>query len=324
MLDNYLFVNIMITLGVDLMKKLYIILDLLLLIIFNNNVLASHNVVNESNVQISVNKNIFELMEVPLNINCYTYISVIDIHNIFGYNYKFNSDKKELNLSYESVDNISNGLINNDCEALEYDLYIEDVHRGKAYSYNNLLYVPLRIIAESNSCDIYWNDETNTIDLNYNIYNIEGRKALCALNYTNSMGYTYIFVSYENIIDNSKSMLMVEYDGVINGEFTSIKDLMEKVDIKNINDRKIININKDEYQVFISKVNNLLNEKNDNSISASYQCDFTCYIVFNKGNSNAMFKSYPILETTQQYDELKKYVQDISGYSMEYITPYNI
>lgn len=310
------------------MKKLYIFIFFFLIILFKNNIIASEINISESNVKLCINEGVYELSDVPLNINNSIYISIVDVQKIFGYNHNIDDYKKEVKLSYKNLEYNSLDFTRTFNNIIEYNLYIEEEYRGSSYFYNNIIYIPLRIVADRSLCDIEWNANTNVINLNYNVSNIEDGELLCVLNYTNSLSYNYIFIIYQGLMDRSKFIYMIEYDGIINSEFDNLEELFKRVDIKKINDRKIIYINDEKYQILNNKINNLLNDKNRgnklSSWSASYQCDFSCYIIFNEDSYNTAFKSYPELETTLQYNELKNYFKDISGYDMKYITPYNM
>lgn len=310
------------------MKKIYIFIFLFLLMLFKNNIIASEINISKCNVKLCINEGVYELSDVPLNINNSIYISILDIQKIFGFNYNIDDYKKEVKLSYKNLEYNSLDFTRTFNNIIEYNLYIEEEYRGISYFYNNIIYIPLRIVADRGLCDIEWNANTNVINLNYNISNIKNGELLCLLNYTNSLSYNYMFMIYQGLTDRSKFIYMMEYDGIINSEFDNLEELFKRVDIKKINDRKIIYISDEKYQILNNKINNLLNDKNRgnklSSWSASYQCDFSCYIIFNEDNYNTAFKSYPELETTLQYNELKKYFKDISGYDMQYITPYNM
>lgn len=263
-----------------MLKKFFSICFFIIFIIcLYSNIYANDNV---SYVKMYINNELYTFDENPINIDGYTYISINDVNKIFGYNY--NIEKDDFILSYDEYENIIDADVLSD-EGLCLNLYIENALFGNAYCYNNTIYVPLRVAANRNGCDIYWYAEDNSINLNYNISNIFGREMKKAIIYfsRNGIDYDYIFVVYNNQVDASKSVLMIKYFGNFDHEFSNVKELFSSISVDDIIDRKVIDIDSNEYSELMEKIDNLLNDElKGNASPNGYDlpiCDYVCYIV---------------------------------------------
>lgn len=127
------------------------------------NIYAYDNI-NISDVKLYINNELYKFNKKPININGYTYINIDDVKKIFGYDYHIEEDN--LILNYNEQGNVIN---------------IDNLN--EAYIYNNTIYVPVRLVANRNKCDIYWDIGENSINLNYNISDVFGREIIKTIVY---------------------------------------------------------------------------------------------------------------------------------------------
>lgn len=315
------------------MKKYFLINITILfaVILLNQNIIYAYENVHEKvDISIYINDKKFSLNKGLLNIDNYTYASIDDICEIFGYSYNIDTDKLKVDLNYNNIKNLNTKIYSNVDDIKKFDLYIEDECLGNAYCYDKDIYIPLRIVANRNLCNIYWDGIDNNINIFYNTGKILGKEATCTIQYGNSLGNCYIFVIYSDVLDGSKSILMLELSNLNNTNFNNMEELLNKIDLESIVKRRVGNLSKDKYMQLKNKIDSLLQDENKgNDFSegralSSYQCDFSCYIIYNNDSYVTCFESMPGLNANKQYMELKNYFKEISGYEMEYITPYNI
>lgn len=310
------------------MKRIIIYWSLIMIIILNycGNIWANEKV-KVCNTILNINGENF-ITELPIiNINGYSYISVYDAKRIFGYDYNLDMKNLRLTLSYENVNKEKENI--NNYENVCLDFYIENACLGKSYIYNSKIYVPLRAIAVRNSGNIYFIDEENCIQLNYNILNVFGRNPECIIGYMGSLGYNYIFIVYSDVIDNSKSVMMIKYYGNYKSNYESMKDFIGSLSINGVSEIRIVDIDKEQYAELNNKIYELLNDEYKGSDTSEgiglgyYAVDYFCYIIQEGDNYRTAFESENGIKMTVQYNELKNYFKSLSGYEMQYITPFN-
>ena len=305
------------------MVKKVIFMCACIILMLNCNIFAAEN--KKENINLYVNGEIFELVNEIINVNGYTHISVNDAKWLFGYNYNFDVVNSKVTLNYYEDKN--NYISTKENKITTIDFFIGDANLGKAYLYDNTIYVPLRVMANRNYCDIKWDSKNYIINISYNIGNVFGKEIIKSVEYSNSLGFEYVFIIYNDKLYDTKSILMLECGGTTEHKFKNINDYLKSININFVLNRKFIDLNKEDYLILMEKINNLLNDEyrgNAYGIDSTGQSDFTCRIVDKNDNHETAFESWPWFDTTNEYRELKEYLKNLSGYSMEFITPYNV
>lgn len=273
---------------------------------------------NKANIKIYVNDNIFELVNDTINIEGYTYISAVDAKWLFGYNCNYDEVNSKVTLSYYEDQNNNTDISVNEKRFV--DLFIENANLGKAYLCNNIVYLPLRVMANRNECDIKWNTQDKSINISYNIGKLFGKEIICSVAYLDEL--SYIFAIYSDEADATKSVLMLEYGGNLNHQFKDINEFFESINVNYIANRKFIDLDKENYLALMNKIDNLLTDEykgNANGYISTSRCDFACLIINKNDNYETAFESRPTIDSTVEYKELKSYLKNISGYKMEFM-----
>ena len=209
-------------------KVIFICSYILLMLICNiNNIFSAEN--NNDNISLYVNDENFELVDGIINIDGYTYISVNDTKWLFGYNYNYDSDNSKVTLNYYEDKN--NYVSTEENKMIAIDFFIGNANLGKAYLYNNTIYVPLREMAKRNYCDIKWDAKNCIININYNIGNIFGKEIIKSVEYSGSLGFEYVFIIYNDKLYDTKSILMLECGGTTERNFKNINEYLKSIKI---------------------------------------------------------------------------------------------
>ncbi len=311
---------------------------------FYQNIFANSNILNYDS-KLYINNIEYVNLDPIINIDDHIYMSVDDIHFIWGYGVIADPYAQTLKLSHNTVNDVHKFVINNDrmlnqdynnifqydysnivdtkninlCDMQKFELFAEDISMGNAYYHNDTFYIPLRNIANINKCNIQWDEVSKQINMEYNIGDIYNKEVEYAILYKNNIGFDYLYIVFSDAMYNSKSVLAIEWIfNSYNSKASNLKEFLANIDPNEINSTKMINLNEDQYENLVKNTNELLLSNSTDIPTTTYICDFPCYVLNKNDNYESAFSIYPGNSTTKQYTDMKKYLKEISGYEMQY------